>query len=52
MLRELSVYIMSREQSARQYHNIKTGNKSFKNVAKFKYFNTTLKNKNCFHEKN
>jgi hypothetical protein len=28
---------MSREQNAGQYHNIKIANRSFENVAKFKY---------------
>jgi hypothetical protein len=41
---------VSREQSVGQNHSIKTGSKSFKNVAKFKYLATTLRNRNCVHE--
>jgi hypothetical protein len=33
---------MSRQQNARQNHDMKTDNTSFKNVAKFKYLETTL----------
>jgi hypothetical protein len=35
--------LTSREQNAGQNHNIKIGNKSFENVAKFKYLETALK---------
>jgi hypothetical protein len=42
---------MSHHQSARQNNNIKTANKSFKNVAKFKYFRTTIKIKTTFKKK-
>jgi hypothetical protein len=36
--------IMSGEQHAGKNHNIKTGNKSFKYSANYKYFETILKN--------
>jgi len=40
---------MPREQTAGQYHNIKTGDKSFESMAKFKYLGT-LANQNCIRE--
>jgi hypothetical protein len=33
-----------------QKHSIKTANRSFENVAKFKYLGTTLPDQNCLHE--
>jgi hypothetical protein len=38
--------IMSRHQNSVQDQNIKTANESFENVAKFRYFGTTLTNQN------
>ena len=40
---------MPREQNTGQNHNIKTGDKSFESMAKFKYLGT-LANQNCTHE--
>jgi hypothetical protein len=42
---------MFHEQKVGQNRNIKTANESFENVAKLKYFGTTLTNENCIHEK-
>jgi hypothetical protein len=36
--------LMSRHQNAGQNHNIKVGNRSFGNVTKFKYLETTVTN--------
>jgi hypothetical protein len=33
-----------------QKHSIKIANRSFEDVAKFKYFGTTLTEQNCMHE--
>jgi hypothetical protein len=41
---------ISCDQNARKYHNIKTANKSLKNVAKLKYFRMVLTNQKCIHE--
>jgi hypothetical protein len=42
--------LLSRQQNAGQNHNMKTTNKSFQNVATFKYYGTTLANGNYFNE--
>jgi hypothetical protein len=42
---------MSRHQTAGQNRSTKVANKTFENVANFKYLGTTITNQNCFHEK-
>jgi hypothetical protein len=42
--------LVSRCQKAGQRQSIKTGNRSFESVAKFKYLETTLTDQNCIHE--
>jgi len=37
--------VMSRDQHAKQNHNIKTGNRSFGKVEQIKYFETLITNK-------
>jgi hypothetical protein len=41
--------LMARHQNAGQNHNIKIANRSFKNVAQFRYLGATVINQNCFH---
>jgi hypothetical protein len=41
---------MSRRQKTRQEHSTKIANRSFEDVAKFKYVGTTLTEQNCMHE--
>jgi hypothetical protein len=41
---------MSGSQKTAQKHSIKIVNKSFEDVAKFKYLRTTLTDQNCMHE--
>jgi hypothetical protein len=42
--------IMSRYPNSGQNQNIRTGNESLENVAKFKYLGTTLTNQNDIHD--
>jgi hypothetical protein len=42
--------LTSRYQKAGQKHSIKIVNRSFEDVAKFKYLGTTLTDDNCTHE--
>jgi hypothetical protein len=42
--------LMSRSQKIGQKHSIKIVNRSFEDVAKFKYLGTTLADQNCRHE--
>jgi hypothetical protein len=42
--------LMSRSQKVGQKHSIKIANRSFEDVAKFKYLGTTLTDQNCMHE--
>jgi hypothetical protein len=42
--------LMSRSQKMGQKHSIKIVNRSFEDVAKFKYLRTTLTDENCMHE--
>jgi hypothetical protein len=43
-------HLVSHHQTLGQNQNLLTSNKSFENVAKFKYLETTETNKNCNHE--
>jgi hypothetical protein len=42
--------LLSRHQNAGQNGNINTANRSFENVAQFKYFGTTVTDQNLIHE--
>jgi hypothetical protein len=42
---------MSRSQKIEQKHSIKIANRSFEDVAEFRYPGTTLTDQNCMHEK-
>jgi len=41
---------VSRHQNIEQNHSSVTGNKSFENVAKFKYLATVVIDQHCIHE--
>jgi hypothetical protein len=43
---------MSRSQKIGQKHSIKVANRSFEDVAEFKYLGITLTDQNCMHEEN
>jgi hypothetical protein len=42
--------LMSRSQKIGRKHSIKIADRSFEDVAKFKYLETTLTDQNCMHE--
>jgi hypothetical protein len=42
--------LMSCYKKAGQTHSIKIANRSFEDVAKFRYLGTTLTDKNCMHK--
>jgi hypothetical protein len=42
--------LMSRSQKIRQKHSIKIRNRSFEDVAEFRYLGKTLTGQNCMHE--
>jgi hypothetical protein len=42
--------LLSRHQNAGQNHNLKTGDRSFENVAQFKYLGTIVTNQNLIQE--
>jgi hypothetical protein len=42
--------VMSRDQNAGRYHNMKTDNSSFERVEEFKYLGTNLTNQNSMQE--
>jgi hypothetical protein len=42
--------LLSCRQNARQNHSIKVGNRSFENVAQFRYLRMTVTNQNLIHK--
>jgi hypothetical protein len=42
--------LMSRYQKVGHKHSIKIANRSFENVAKFRYLGTRITDQNCMHE--
>jgi hypothetical protein len=42
--------VLSHHKNVGQSHNLLIANKSFKNVAKFKYLGTTITDQSCFHK--
>jgi hypothetical protein len=49
-LEKTKYMLMSHSQKMGQKHSIKIRNRSFEDVAKFKYLGTTLTDQNCLHE--
>jgi hypothetical protein len=47
---KIKYMLMSRSQKIGQKHSIKIANRSFEDVAKFKYLRTTLTDQNCMYE--
>jgi hypothetical protein len=47
---KIKYMLMSHSQKIGQKHSIKIANRSFENVAKFKYLGTTLTDQNCMHK--
>jgi hypothetical protein len=48
-LEKTKYMLMSLSQKVGQKHSIKIANRSFEDVAKFKYLGTTLTDQNCMH---
>jgi hypothetical protein len=42
--------VVTHHQSVRQDHNLVSANKSFENMAEFKYLGITVINQSCIHE--
>jgi hypothetical protein len=50
VFRTVKYTLLSRHQNSGQNHDVKIANRSFENVAQFKYVETTVKNKNLIQE--